>query len=43
MLANNNSQIPQRTLTAIMEVIESRSEDIVSRWNDIFGETRFYI
>ena len=43
LLANNNSQIPQRTLTAIMEVIESRSEDIVSRWNDIFGETRFYI
>lgn len=43
LLANNNSHIPQRTLNAILEVIESRSADIISRWNDTFGETRFYI
>ena len=43
LLANNNSQIPQRTLNAIMEVIESRSGDIISRWSDTFGETKFYL
>lgn len=41
-MANNNSKIPARTLSAIVDVLESRSSYIVAQWNDVFGESKFY-
>ena len=42
IVANNNSKIPARTLSAIVDVLESRSSYIVAQWNDVFGESKFY-
>ena len=42
ILCNNNSQIPQRTLKNIMEIIEARNNDVKTKWNDFFGETFYY-
>lgn len=42
ILENNNSHIPARTLSAIMEAIESQSATILAKWQDTFGETKFY-
>ena len=42
ILCNNNSQIPQRTLKNIMEIIEARNNDVKAKWNDFFGETFYY-
>lgn len=42
VLANNNSDIPQKQLNAIMDVIEAESDRIVSKWTEMFGEIRFY-
>ena len=42
IVANNNSKIPARTLSAIVDVLESRSSYIVTQWNDVFGESKFY-
>lgn len=41
-LCNNNSQIPNRTLKNIMRIIEARSQDVIKKWYDIFGEISFY-
>ena len=40
IVANNNSKIPARTLSAIVDVLESRSSYIVAQWNDVFGESK---
>ena len=42
IVANNNSKIPARTLSAIVDVLESSSSYIVAQWNDVFGESKFY-
>lgn len=42
LLCNNNSQIKERILKDIIDVIEARSIDVLNKWNDFFGETRFY-
>lgn len=41
-LCNNNSKIPQRILSGIMRLIESRAFEIISKWRERFGETVFY-
>ena len=41
-LCNNNSQIPERTLRNIMRLIEARSEEVIQKWTDYFGEIRYY-
>lgn len=41
-LCNNNSQIPSKTLKNIMRIIEARSQDVIKKWYDIFGEISFY-
>ena len=42
LLCHNNSRIPSRTLKNIMEIIEARSDDVIDKWNNIFGEIRYY-
>ena len=42
ILCNNNSQIPQRTLKNIMEIIEARSQDVLKKWYGFFGEIHYY-
>ena len=34
ILSNNNSKIPERMLSDIMDVIEARSFEIVRKWQD---------
>lgn len=41
-LCNNNSKIPDRVLRNIIRIVESRSEEIVKKWNEYFGESRFF-
>jgi len=42
LLCNNNSKIPRRTLENILDIIESRSEEIIEAWKQKFGEVKFY-
>ena len=42
LLANNNSRIPPVTLRNIMRIIETRSDEIISKWTAYFGTPRFY-
>ena len=42
LLANNHSNIPEKALNNIIRVIEARSDDIIEKWNNFFGEGRFY-
>ena len=43
LLANNNSRIPERTLRNIMRIIETRSEDVIQKWKDYFGQIEYYV
>ena len=42
MLANNNSHIPERMLRNIMDVIEARSEEVICKWQEHFGNVSFF-
>ncbi len=42
LVENNNSQIPERILRNIVRIIEARSDEIIEKWKNFFGETRFY-
>lgn len=42
LLAHNDSRIPTVALKNIMRIIETRSAEIISRWESVFGEARFY-
>ena len=42
LLANNHSNIPEKALNNILRVIEERSVDRIEKWNNFFGEGRFY-
>lgn len=41
-LENNNSQIPARVLRNIMDVIEARSDEVIKKWIDFFGQIQYY-
>ena len=41
-LCHNKSQIPPKILKNIMAIIEARSEEVVQKWLDFFGEIHFY-
>ena len=43
LLANNDSQIPERALRNILRVAEARSGEIVSLWEERFGPARYYV
>ena len=42
LLANNNSNIPAVTLRNIMRILETRSKEIISKWEKYFGEIKYY-
>ena len=42
LLCNNNSQIPPKTLRNLMDIIEARNQDIITKWLDFFGEIHYY-
>ena len=42
LLANNNSNIPAVTLRNIMRILETRSDEIISKWIKYFGEDKYY-
>lgn len=41
-LCHNNSRIADRTLKNIMAIIEARSEEVLKKWFDFFGEGRYF-
>jgi len=41
-LCNNNADIPERTLRNIMKIIEARSDEVLQKWQNFFGETFFF-
>ncbi len=43
LLGNNNSQIRQRTLRNIMDIIEARHHEITQKWLNYFDEIRYYL
>lgn len=40
--SHNKSKIPGHILRNIMRIIEARSEEVASKWNDYFGEIRYF-
>ena len=41
-LCHNNSQIPAKTLSNIMKILEARSDEIIRKWLDYFGGARYF-
>lgn len=41
-LCHNDSGIPPRVLRNIMAVIEARSEEVIAKWKNFFGEVRYF-
>ena len=42
LLSNNNSRIPAKTLSNIIDIVEARSNDIINKWDKFFGRVDFY-
>lgn len=42
LLCNNNSEIPTQVLRNMMRIIEARSEDVIQKWIEFFGEIAYY-
>ena len=42
LLCHNNSQIPSKVLKNIMEIIEARSSEVISKWTGFFGKENYY-
>ena len=42
IVANNHSRIPEHNLNTIRRLIESRSFEIMQKWQEQFGEIKFY-
>ena len=42
LLDNNNSKIPEKILSNIIRIIEARSNEIIEKWLNFFGEVRYY-
>ena len=43
LLCHNKSRIPDRTLGRLMRMIEANSESFELKWQEHFGELRFFI
>ena len=41
-LEHNNSKIPVHVLRNIMDVITARSDEVIRKWHDYFGQIRYY-
>lgn len=42
ILEHNNSKIPSSLLNKILRLVENRSFEIISKWQDLFSELKFY-
>ena len=42
LLCNNNSRIDERVLRNMMDIIEARSHEVVSKWKEFHGVVRYY-
>lgn len=42
LICNNISQVPDRTLKNIAAIVEARSEEVIRKWYNFFGELRFF-
>ncbi len=42
LLDNNNSKISQNILKNILRIIEARSDEIIKKWEQHFGEVDYY-
>lgn len=42
VVCNNNSQIPSHVLNNLLEIIENRAFEVVTKWNERFGDIHFY-
>ena len=42
LVENNNSKIQERVLRNIVRIIEARSEEIIDKWIQHFGEAHYY-
>lgn len=42
VVCHNHSKIKPRVLKTILRVIESQSDVIIKKWQDFFGEIRYY-
>ncbi len=42
LLCNNNSSIPATDLRNLVRMIEANSEQIINKWQEHFGEIRFF-
>lgn len=42
MMAGRQVEIPDRVFRNIMVVIEARSDEVIAKWKDYFGEISFY-
>ena len=42
VLCHNGSRIPVRELRILMQTVEARSAEVITKWRDIFGEATFY-
>lgn len=42
LVANNNSRIPEATLRSLVRIIETRSFEIISKWQQLFGAIKFF-
>lgn len=42
LLANNNSQINNKTLNNIIRIIEARNTEIIDKWCGFFGQIEYY-
>ena len=36
------SNIPPKVLRNIMAIIEARSDEVIGKWKNFFGETRYF-
>jgi len=42
LLCHNKSKIPAKILKNIIEIIEARNCDVISKWHDFFGKADYY-
>lgn len=42
LVSNNNSNIPDNKLKLIIRIIEANCSDIISKWENFFGEVKYY-
>ena len=42
LICNNNSRVPKHILRNIMRIIEARSDEVIAKWIEYFGDISYY-